>query len=240
MHESHARGCASELIVAYRFVEAGRAVSWPLVPRAYDLLVDGGDRVYRVQVKTGHRAEGKGLRVTIKHVNGREAIRENFDYLCIVDTANQIYVIPSVACECRFRPEELLASIEIRNGRYDMYLNRFEVGSGPVAGTPGVVEDGRGMRRLTGRVWPRGGQRKRHRRVDLASALEIYRLRETGNVRELAAQFQVTAPTILNLFAGRRKDVRAALERVPAAPRAEADGTHQRPDHRPRNEFDTA
>ena len=51
MHDSLWTGSIAELLVAYRFIEAGRRPAWPLTVCSYDLLVDGGDDIFRVQVK---------------------------------------------------------------------------------------------------------------------------------------------------------------------------------------------
>jgi len=215
MHKTHATGSAAELMVAYRFTEANRAVSWPLVVRPYDLLVDGGDKIYRVQVKQGQRTEGKGLRATIKHINGVEDLALNFDYLCLVDTPNEIYVIPSGACECRFRPSELVASLEVRNGRFDAYLNRFNIGVGDTgARTQVQIQAGENMRRLRGQLWSKTQltDRKVHKRLPLHEAYNIYQLRGTVSAHDLAAQFGVHVMTIQNIFRAKGKRLRRLVE----------------------------
>ena len=64
--ESSRKGASSEQYAAYRAAQRGYVVSWPLGQPAYDLVVDTGERIYRVQVKTVYRsvlaAERGGLR----------------------------------------------------------------------------------------------------------------------------------------------------------------------------------
>jgi len=57
--QTSARGIVSELKVATAYVEAGFAVSMPIGGSvSYDLIVDTGQRLLKVQVKTGRLRNG--------------------------------------------------------------------------------------------------------------------------------------------------------------------------------------
>jgi len=50
-NKSAIRGCAAEMLVALKFTNEGYIASFPLRPCGYDLVVDTGGELFRVQVK---------------------------------------------------------------------------------------------------------------------------------------------------------------------------------------------
>jgi hypothetical protein len=143
-----------ELLVAFKLAEQGYAISTPLQPQPYDLVVDTGEvpaRLLRVQVKKASlrpqrmRRNGKGDRscyriALVRHRAGRQKLRlrvHMFDYLVVVCTPVHIYVVPTAVLQ-RHDSGELVEHLEFKpqatNGREDSalaglrwlpYLNQF-------------------------------------------------------------------------------------------------------------------
>lgn len=131
---SRRTGAAYELLVAYRFMSAGRVPSWPLVPMAYDLLLDCGDSLQRIQVKAApRRKDCYHCHLTKRRKGGDSPIHiASVDYICIVCEVNQIYVIPSVALRSPTDPAILCKRLQIypTGERLKGYLNAFAIGTG--------------------------------------------------------------------------------------------------------------
>ena len=88
---------AGSMMAAVWFVLRGYAVSWPLEPRRYDLLVENGERIYRVQVKTTTYRSGGSSIVSIS--NSRRSGRcvytpDEIDYFFVIDGDCDAYLIP--------------------------------------------------------------------------------------------------------------------------------------------------
>ena len=153
MHDSLWTGSIAELLVAYRFIEAGRRPAWPLTVCSYDLLVDGGDDIFRVQVKHARKMDKAGrwyVRLAKKKL-GSVVDSANYDYLCAVADANLIFVIPTGAFLAAHDPTRPLTSIVVgkEEARFGPYLNRFELGLGEHKGQEyGQLDPLKGVQRL--------------------------------------------------------------------------------------------
>src|SRR5581483_924218 len=86
------KGNSSEGIVLAAYLRAGFIVSIPFgTGAAYDLIIDTGRRLLRVQVKTGWRGGGclfykNRRRIRDTNCNGMRKYKvEEFDYLAIYD-----------------------------------------------------------------------------------------------------------------------------------------------------------
>ena len=219
--ESLRSGYSAEVLVAYRFLEAGRIPAWPMVPCRYDLVVDGGDQCYRVQVRRASPRIEKGETRRQFHCHLTKDRKtplpvSSFDYLCVVAEQNQIYVIPVGALHCTHAPTQLITRLQItENGtRFAHFLNQFGIGTGvvPVAPTPLTP-----LKRSFWYVQPSGSRRKPHRRLSTVDAQAIRQLNialtrdeegpERVPVAQVAAQFGVHVATIRNLVRGLRKDL---------------------------------
>lgn len=121
-----------ELLVAFKFAEQGYAISVPLVPQSYDLVVDAREdppRLVRVQVKKAkwkpQRSRPRGLgdragwRVILtRWAKGRTEKHRlhtrEFDYLVAVCDPTRIYVIPVDALKRPDDSGELLMHVEFK------------------------------------------------------------------------------------------------------------------------------
>ncbi|MFN2523116.1 MAG: group I intron-associated PD-(D/E)XK endonuclease [Mycobacteriales bacterium] len=101
-HVRHLRD-AGAYLVAGAFVLAGHRVSWPLEPAPYDLVVDSGGRLLRVQVKTTTQWVGGFWSCSITRSEyadvsgGKRQVRyrpDEIDAFAVVDGFGDIYVIP--------------------------------------------------------------------------------------------------------------------------------------------------
>jgi len=225
LHESRQRGCLAELLVAYRFMEAKRISSWPLVPCAYDLVVDGGEKLYRVQVRQAHLLSGSltkwRVRLTKRHPKrDKPKAVADIDLICVVCTPERVFVIPVEACVSPVDPRYLNAQIEIGpESRYQVFLNRFSIGTGEsteVTCTP--------VPALRTRGWGKGQSgglvpgRKPHRRLTMEQVQHLLTLPirwHSGlvgmNPTDVAHQFDVSVVTLRNLLLRKsRKDLRGS------------------------------
>lgn len=197
-HQRHYTGSSAELLVAYRFVECGRRPAWPLVVSPYDLLVDIGDRVVKVQVKQASTSDKiNRWQVRFKRRAGEVVYSVTaFDYLAVVIDPGKIYVIPVGALACAHAPGRLVARVEIgpQNERFASYLNNFALGPGPAALAQPVVAAKRSMWFTREQV---AGGRKPHHRVSSEEVIEMRRLAglQQMSISQIAAQFKVTYPT---------------------------------------------
>lgn len=105
--ESKRLGLWSELIVAADCVSRGYAVSWPAGQYKYDLVVDRGVDIVRVQIKTGSKGATMQARTgwvahsyEFQHKAYRQIpithyVDSDFDYLAAVDrTTGEVYYVP--------------------------------------------------------------------------------------------------------------------------------------------------
>ncbi len=140
---------AAELLVAYYLADAGYCVSFPMIPAPYDLVAENGGALIRIQVKRAILKKqreakfGKGDRerysVDLKTSSkGRRSISE-FDWICVVLSRDQVYVIPAEALSSPVITGSLKNNLIIKppalNGRkdsiaagekWDRYLNNWD------------------------------------------------------------------------------------------------------------------
>jgi hypothetical protein len=152
MRDSTRKGCASEMLVAARFADIGHIVCFPMIVCPYDLIVDTGNRLVKVQVKTAYlqratvRANGyrHDRAAYIADLTGKSSKGHRrytvgaFDYLAAVcDT--DIYVVPEAVLltdgqmrrEFKVKPAETITS-ERKDAtgaaeRYLAYKNNFDL-----------------------------------------------------------------------------------------------------------------
>lgn len=94
---------AGAYLVAGAFTLAGHRVCWPLEPAVYDLVVEAGERMLRVQVKTTSQQVRGAWSCSITRseyadvAGGKRKVRylpDEVDAFAIVDGAGDVYVIP--------------------------------------------------------------------------------------------------------------------------------------------------
>ena len=94
---------AGGYLVAAVLALGGYAVSWPLEPGPYDLVVDGGDGMMRVQVKTTSRKIAGSWNCSVTRSQyadvpgGKRRARydaASIDAFAVVDGAGDVYLIP--------------------------------------------------------------------------------------------------------------------------------------------------
>lgn len=88
---------AGAFIVAAACALRGLVISWPLEPAVYDLLVDTGSGVHRVQVKTTTWRLNGAWACKITHREGGSTAwytKQEIDYFGIVDGGQDVYMIP--------------------------------------------------------------------------------------------------------------------------------------------------
>jgi hypothetical protein len=97
---------AAAFLVAAKCALLGYDVSWPLEPKAYDLLLDvGADGIVRVQVKSGTRRVNGSWTAWITRGAADSGRRrgyysaEEIDYFGVVDGDQAVYMIPVRAVE---------------------------------------------------------------------------------------------------------------------------------------------
>lgn len=101
----HQVGKIAELIAQQYFIKAGYIVSKTTTPfNEYDLVVDDGDKLEKVQVKTAYWDNNKKrylCSLVTSHIRGngnrynKKYTENSFDLLCAVEIKNKaIYIIP--------------------------------------------------------------------------------------------------------------------------------------------------
>lgn len=131
-----AKWFSAEMLVAHAFAQQGYTVAIPLVQCSYDLLVDSGSAIWRVQVKLARfkrariRPRGKGSRAHYAVDLYRGSPRRTtfigvteFDILCAVCERDRIYVIPTTALVSVTDPARLVGHIEIK---FELKVDRTE------------------------------------------------------------------------------------------------------------------
>lgn len=105
MYEKHINGTISELLAKSYFVKEGLIVSKPINDfNEYDLIVDDGHALFRVQVKTAYWDNNKSrylVSCVTSHIRGdgnrynKKYSDGSFDILaCVHVKSNSIYIIP--------------------------------------------------------------------------------------------------------------------------------------------------
>lgn len=96
-------GAITELKCQLHFMELGYVVSVPLTPERYDFILDTGEHLYKIQVKTSHADEGGfSFSVCSSHfVNGKVKHThykdDNIDFFCTEFEGN-CYLVPVSEC----------------------------------------------------------------------------------------------------------------------------------------------
>lgn len=109
MKNTVARGCEAELMVSLIATQQGLAVSLPITHNSeYDLIVDSGSKLSRVQVKRAYEVNNHGTkvlcvetrRILVKHSGKKSSVanrysENGYDFLIAVDCKNKgFWVIP--------------------------------------------------------------------------------------------------------------------------------------------------
>lgn len=118
---------SSEMLTAHRFAKEGYNISLPFVPTRYDLIVDTGEKLYRIQVKRAHfreqrnRPNGRGERecyavVLDRHLSsGHKRLGvDEFDFVSVVCTDMEMYLIPIAELHSLRGDGKTLKSVRIK------------------------------------------------------------------------------------------------------------------------------
>lgn len=112
-------GTITELKCKTYFLELGYTVSTPENPARYDFILDVGDKLLKIQVKTS-KANGERLAIATcssHFVNGKTTrtnyINDNVDYFCTW-FENECYLIPVQECG---KTEKNLRLTPTKNGQ---------------------------------------------------------------------------------------------------------------------------
>lgn len=103
--DTNLKGTITELKCKTYFLELGYMVSTPESPARYDFILDTGNSLFKIQVKTCHLQEN-GAKITFNvksvHVTAKGNIRHHYkndgiDYFCTWYN-NECYLIPVAEC----------------------------------------------------------------------------------------------------------------------------------------------
>ena len=93
----HFTGASSELYIAYKATQSKFIVSYPLFTQSkYDLLIDTGKKILKIQVKTAVESSARGSRFIQIRLGGcghPEYKERDFDYVAMV-FKGQVWVLP--------------------------------------------------------------------------------------------------------------------------------------------------
>ena len=112
------KGIITELKCKTYFLELGYIVSTPEVPVRYDFILDTGEKLYKIQVKTCKSDEEKlNFSTCSSHfVNGKVTHTnyqdDNIDYFCTWHN-NECYLVPVSECG---KTEKNLRLVPTKNG----------------------------------------------------------------------------------------------------------------------------
>lgn len=114
-------GTVTELKCITYFLELGYTVSIPQNPCRYDFILDTGDKLLKIQVKTGNTTRQEGClnfsTSSAHYVKGQYTHtsykNDNIDYFCTYYD-NECYLIPIAECGSR---EKNLRLIPTKNGQ---------------------------------------------------------------------------------------------------------------------------
>lgn len=115
------RGAVAESMVCTWALKQGYIVSFPARGTApqYDMVIDSGMFLSRVQVKRAHRRKrgaGTELRVSLTDTNGHMYSMYDVERFAIVDVdSGRIWFIPSTVVEGK-------AALGLTNGKHDRWL----------------------------------------------------------------------------------------------------------------------
>lgn len=103
--DTNLKGTITELKCKTYFLELGYMVSTPESPARYDFILDTGNSLFKIQVKTCHPQEN-GAKITFNvnsvHVTAKGNTRHHYkndgiDYFCTWYN-NECYLVPVVEC----------------------------------------------------------------------------------------------------------------------------------------------
>lgn len=121
MLDTNIRGTITELKCKTYFLELGYMVSTPESPTRYDFILDTGEKLLKIQVKTCHIKED-GAKLTFKvsstHITANGSTRHHYqddgiDYFCTWYD-NECYLVPVSDCG---RDEKFLRLKPTKNGQ---------------------------------------------------------------------------------------------------------------------------
>lgn len=130
MNSKHTNGTVSELIAAAYYAKTGHGIYMPVDGHGeYDLVVDDGVRLKRVQVKTVYWDNSKSrwlISFVTSHIrgNGRRVNKkyslDSFDELCAVHLdSNTVYQIP--VRDVADKRSATVYPIGLKIGKYEKY-----------------------------------------------------------------------------------------------------------------------
>lgn len=117
--DTNIKGTITEFKCKTYFLELGYIVSTPEVPTRYDFILDTGNQLLKIQVKTCRSNDEKIYFATCSShfVNGRtthtDYLKDNIDYFCTWFD-NKCYLVPVSECG---KTEKSLRLIPTKNGQ---------------------------------------------------------------------------------------------------------------------------
>lgn len=105
MIDTNLKGTITELKCKLYFLELGYMVSTPESPARYDFILDTGDKLLKIQVKTSRDEEDKfSFETASSHITRQGATRRSYDneidYFCTWFD-NECYLVPVEECGTR-------------------------------------------------------------------------------------------------------------------------------------------
>lgn len=102
MIDTNIRGTITELKCKTYFLELGYLTSTPDSPTRYDFILDTGEKLLKIQVKTSHLVDGQLVfKTESTHItstgNNRRLYEDEIDYFCTWHE-NECYLIPIEDC----------------------------------------------------------------------------------------------------------------------------------------------
>lgn len=118
MIDTNIRGTITELKCKAYFLELGYLTSTPDSPTRYDFILDTGEKLLKIQVKTSHLVDGQLVfKTESTHItsagNNRRSYKDEIDYFCTW-YKNECYLIPIEDCG---RGKKTLRLTPTKNGQ---------------------------------------------------------------------------------------------------------------------------
>ena len=112
MIDTNIIGTITELKCITYFLELGYTISVPQNPTRYDFILDTGNNLLKIQVKTAHEKDGAiSFETCSNHITSTGTTRQNYqnqiDYFCTWYD-NQCYLIPIQECGNRTKSLRLV------------------------------------------------------------------------------------------------------------------------------------
>jgi hypothetical protein len=119
--DTNLKGTITELKCKTYFLELGYIVSTPDSPTRYDFILDTGEKLLKVQVKTSHTDADKTklmFKTSSTHITAKGNTRNHYqndgiDYFCTW-YENECYLIPVADCG---KDEKYLRLVPTKNGQ---------------------------------------------------------------------------------------------------------------------------